>query len=254
MIGLGTARLGLCPGAPGIEERHHERSTPCHGSRSRRRSRGHGLHARLWQRFRDRGAARRASGRTELTAALRLWALRRAVVGHRLYRPRTPQRAHMVLPHPPQREACGPLRADRHSPLAKRAADRPGHCLARPIPVGPRAPHRRAAYLADGHAHHDDGRGRLDADGHGEPRLSRYPVHARRVLLLGRWRVVGRAAGGAASLFDRTWRARCRSARDRDPAARAGLPGRGAGRPLPGLCVRKLRPALRVAPPWADRG
>ena len=88
---------------------------------------------RLRQSFRNRGAAGSACPRAQLAAALRLRPVRRAVLGHCVYRAAPRQPPQLAVPHPPGGGARG-VRAARgragHQPLRR------GDALAEPAALG----------------------------------------------------------------------------------------------------------------------
>ena len=173
--------------------------------------------------------------------------------GTPFHRAQPPERAHVVLPHPPLGQALAPLHPARPAPLEDRAARDRGRDLAGPVPLGPAAPFRRGPDLAHRHAHHDHGGRREYASGHGDPYLPGHRLHAGQLFLLRRQRTAGGPATGPPALRHRAWHHRHRPAGDRDPPPRPRLPGRGAGGPRPRLRLRELRPEIRTARPRPDR-
>jgi hypothetical protein len=70
---------------------------------------------------------------------------------------------------------------------------------------------------------------------------------------LGRQRGSGGAAGGPVAVLHRAWHHRSCPAGDRRDPARPRLPGRTAGRPGAGVCLRELRPERSSSFPAAAR-
>ena len=113
------------------------------------RQRHAGLHVRLRQQLRDRGAAGRAADRPQLAAALRLRALCRATLRFALHRAARQQRALVALSHPAVGEALRPLRQGRCPAVAHRAVPR-GRAADRATALGSGADSERGLTFLQG--------------------------------------------------------------------------------------------------------
>ena len=221
---------------------------------ARGRHRRAGLHDRLRQPVRDRGAARRAADRPQLAAALRLRPLCRAVsrVRPSPRRARTNERSWLYRIRPTVAHWGAFQKTDaglwRTAPCAEvRDAD-PAAAL------GPDPDAGEGLSFVAGHPHHHHRRRCGDAVRHGGARLSRSRARCR----------TSTSTTPTPRCCSCRSRARCGSAtefgiidiapgRDRRHPARREVPRRAAGRPGARLPVRELRRRVHPAGARPDR-
>ncbi len=213
-----------------------------------------GLHVRVRQLLRDRGAARRAADRAEFAATGQLRSLRRAIVRLALYGATVDQSALLALSNPAHREAFGPVPEDRQGAdphgagrtRGKRPGDRATAVEPDPHPRGKTHVHDRASY-------HHDRRRRRDARRHGRPHGAGDRLDAGRISLQCRWGNAHRRAGRPAAIQYRVRCDRDRARRDLPDPTRRHFPGRTHRWAGARLCLRELWGRLPVARSRPDR-
>ena len=199
----------------------------------------------LRQRLRERGAARRPAGRAQQPAEVPLRPLRGADFGLTLHGAAHHQQRSWLYRIRPTVKHWGRFEEIdaglwRTAPVPRQGGDPAAAMEPDADPEGEFVLHRRRA-------DHHHGRRCRHPRRHGDPRLSRHPLHAGRVLLQRRCRDDAHPAAGPHPDRDRVRPHRRRAVRDRRHPARGQDPRRAQGHGRTRLPVRELWRRLHAA-------